>query len=98
MSDRIRVVRMVRTTSACPAQWDGWTDDKRPVYVRFRWSHGRVVVGEPGQAIDALDVFAPPVAEWGDRNDPNGYLTYNELKSAVPEIDWPDTEEGFSDD
>ena len=97
MSDRIKVVRMVRTCHACPAQWDGWTDDNRPVYVRFRWSHGYVVVGEPWQDIDTLSPFGPMAAEWGNRDKPNGYLTYDELKAAVPSIDWPDTEEGFND-
>lgn len=32
-------MRAVRTCLACPSQWDAWTDDERPVHLRFR--HGR---------------------------------------------------------
>ena len=86
----MKVVTMLRTCHACPAQWDGRTDDDRPVYVRYRGGYGYVTVGEPGEA--HADVFGPAVGEWRGNHHLDGYLTYEELKERVPQIEWPATE------
>ena len=36
------------TSVAAPAQWEGRTEDDRPVYVRYRWGYLSVRVGAPG--------------------------------------------------
>jgi hypothetical protein len=41
---RIRIVRAVRTCLACPSQWEAWTDDERPVHLRYRHGRGTVEI------------------------------------------------------
>ncbi len=40
----IRVKNVKRTCHACPSQWEGTTDDGKPVYARYRWGFLRVEV------------------------------------------------------
>ena len=51
--------------TACPAQWEGRTDDDRPVYVRYRWGYLSVRVGPPGgdtsSAVTGVEVHGEQV-------------------------------------
>jgi hypothetical protein len=40
------IVRAVRTGRATPSQWDAWTADGTYLYLRYRWGHGDVAVGD----------------------------------------------------
>lgn len=92
----IVVASAARTCSACPAQWEGVTDDGRQVYARYRGSCGYVSVARRGNG----DEFAalPPTGDivvgfWRD-DDPtegfDGYLDDHEL-AAITEgsVRWP---------
>lgn len=83
----INVIWVQKTCEACPAQWEGLTDDDREVYVRYRWGWLSVLVGNP--TIDfskcEQEVFAKKL---GDEYD--GCLDYDELRAAtVGSIKWP---------
>ena len=41
----IKVAHIRRTCPACPAQWEGATDDGLYVYVRYRWGWLKAEVG-----------------------------------------------------
>lgn len=49
----VKVAWFEQTCDFCPAQWEGVTDDKRPVYVRYRWGSLAVSVGPPGGGIES---------------------------------------------
>lgn len=34
------IVRSVQTCTACPSQWDAWTDTGQYLYLRYRGGHG----------------------------------------------------------
>lgn len=42
-----------QTCDACPSQWEGTTDDGRPVYIRFRHGWLSVRLGLKGGDIDS---------------------------------------------
>lgn len=35
--DKIKVIELEQTCFACPSQWDGKTNDKKHVYIRYRF-------------------------------------------------------------
>jgi len=42
----VKLVKLKKTCSACPAQWEGKLEDGRMVYVRYRWGYLSVRVSE----------------------------------------------------
>ena len=52
----MRLVEVRQTCSASPAQWEGRTDDGRPVYIRYRWGYLSVQCGAVGGDIDSAVV------------------------------------------
>lgn len=48
---------LVKTCSACPSQWEGFTDDDRPVYIRYRGDWFRFYIGAPGMSQEDLDIL-----------------------------------------
>ena len=58
-----------QTCSACPSQWDLYTDKGEYLYVRFRWGHLSVSKGVQGE-----DFF-----EWDDKDEWNGFMDFEKL-------------------
>ena len=42
---RHRVAELRKTCAACPAQWEGMTEDGMAIYIRYRWGFLSVSVG-----------------------------------------------------
>ena len=38
----VTLVRVTQTSSGCPAQWDGWDEEGRYYYLRYRYGTGEV--------------------------------------------------------
>lgn len=94
----INVVKLVRTCIACPAQWDGLTDDDREVYVRYRYGAGEVCVGPVGDHSEYAAVGpgadrAVLFERLGD-NGWDGDLAESELFAATAGfVTWPAMED-----
>lgn len=79
----ITVKKLVKTCFACPAQWDGETDDGRLVYIRYRWGYLSVRVSELNPkdewaAVRGEEIFGK------DLSDPfGGYMETSELKNTL---------------
>lgn len=98
MSERIRVVSYEKTSPACPAQWEGVTDDGRTVYVRYR---GGFFTAQVGSSLrEALD--ADPLLTWESDDEWDGWMTYDRMVELTKHvIDWPEqtsTEYGSLDE
>ena len=54
---KYKIALIKQTCGACPSQWEGFTEDSRPFYIRYRYGVLSVYVGEVGglSAFDALD-------------------------------------------
>ena len=73
------------TCSACPAQWEGRTNDGRWVYVRYRSGFLQVGVGDTLSEAVGSDAIIRKVGDGAD-----GYMTYEELREVTRGlVDWP---------
>lgn len=52
--------RLTQTCEACPSQWEGFTQDDKPVYIRYRWGCLTIQIGDIGGTI-ANAVRSPDV-------------------------------------
>lgn len=72
----------VQTCTACPAQWQGQTEDDRPVYVRYRWGYLSVKVGPPGgdswSAVGGVRVYGEQI---GDEYD--GSIGWRDVRDRI---------------
>jgi len=50
----VRVSQIWMTTSAIPTQFEGWSVDGRPIYIRYRGGWLSVSIGEVGDPLHAL--------------------------------------------
>ena len=62
---RPRIVALRQVSSGYLVQWEGRTDDERPIYMRFKDCHLSVRVGDVGGDMDSAR-FAKP---WFDVED-----------------------------
>lgn len=85
---RLRVVSLVQTCPACPAQWSAVTDDGHYLYIRYRHGWLAVSLGDTWErAVSCADrqlVYGHQIGgEW------DGELTEAELYRATSAvIDW----------
>lgn len=84
----LRIKSWVRTCHACPAQWDGETEDGRGVYIRYRGGSGYLTVADSPRK--GADVFGPTVLEWEGDHPLDGYMSEQELRDLFPEVQWPE--------
>jgi len=89
----MKIIKVTQTCTACPSQWDAVTDDNRIVYIRYRWGHLTISVGEPNDTdewagVNGRVIFAESI---GDSFD--GFMTYTQLTEYTRKlIDWPEHE------
>jgi hypothetical protein len=85
----IVVKELTKTCSFCPSQWEGRTEDDKPIYVRYRWGHLSICLGQKGGSInDAVLGESVFESQLGDSLD--GYLYDEELINATKGIiQWP---------
>jgi hypothetical protein len=53
----IKIVKIRQTCVICPTQYEGKTDDDRPVYIRYRWGYLSVRVGDKGTSLSDFNYF-----------------------------------------
>lgn len=79
----ITVKKLVKTCFACPAQWEGETDDSRLVYIRYRWGYlsVRISPANPTSISDAVhgeEIFGEDFAD-----SFGGYMENDELRDIL---------------
>lgn len=95
MSEMLPVVvtHITKTCGACPAQWQGTTDDGLHIYARYRY--GRLLVGVGSTLEEAVDLAMSGrliEVRFGDTYD--GTLEYDQLKEhTAGRIVWPERED-----
>mgnify|MGYP003394749053 CR=1 FL=1 len=79
----IKVTQITNTCFACPAHWEGRTDDGKYVYIRYRWGHlsVRVHANEDKFEIDDLYPFDETIG-----NEFDGVMSYEELRDKVKDV------------
>lgn len=85
----LRVRSVMQTCEACPSQWEGRSDDGRPVYARYRFGRLTVRLGPVDGDISSA-VTGDVVVGLNHGEELDGTLTYEELiQLTMREIWWP---------
>lgn len=85
-----KVKEIMQTCRACPSQWEGYTEDNRQIYVRYRWGYLSVRVGpendhEEFAAVRGNEIFGQQLG-----GEYAGILCYDELQDVTRDrIAWP---------
>lgn len=87
----MRIKDLVKTCEASPSQWEAYTENGRPVYIRYRWGHLSIRLGLIGGSItDAVagkEIFGAQLAD-----DLHGVIEWDEvgpIVAALPEMGGP---------
>jgi hypothetical protein len=91
---KYKIVKVIMTCGGCPSQWEAYTDDLRPVYVRYRWGYLSIEIAQEGSksfwdAVGGEEIFGK------ERDDTgwDGFMSYEELKADTAGIiEWPENE------
>lgn len=75
-----RIVKLKRTTWACPTQWVAILDDGRTVYIRSR--NGELSVGAGDDLNDAVDKSSGPEALYFEHVE-DGPMGFEELRGHL---------------
>ncbi|MBA7541336.1 hypothetical protein ES705_33647 [subsurface metagenome] len=78
----MKKARLRQTCGGFPSQWEGWTDKHEPVYIRYRWGHLTVAVGEVDQEIKEMYGENNFLSEDID-SEFDGVLSFKELKEQL---------------
>jgi hypothetical protein len=71
------------TCSSCPTQWEGWTDDRRQIYVRYRHGYLSIRVGKPDDAEEFAAVRGKKIFGKQLGGEFDGILEPEELLAAT---------------
>jgi hypothetical protein len=75
----MRVIKLTRTSDACPTQWDAVTDDGSVLYLRYRWGWLTVEKKQPGGRF--AQVFSK---SYGGGLD--GSMTFEQLQELTKDL------------
>lgn len=88
MSQLPKVVELVQTCDACPAQWDGLLDDGRAIYIRYRWGFLEVLAW-PTRAQEWDNDVEQTLVEKSYGDEYNGFLMFSTLVELTSDVlDW----------
>ena len=82
----IVVKEIEQTCVACPSQWEGYTDDGRCIYIRFRWGLLSARIGSPGDKSEFAGVRGKEILRMQLGDSYLGFLDYEDLAKATSGI------------
>jgi hypothetical protein len=86
----IRVKTIEQTCRWVPSQWEGYTKDGRPIYVRYRWGRLSIRLGRIGGTIEDAVASKKELIGCPIGSSLDGVMTYQELKRHTRGmIRWP---------
>lgn len=81
----IEINKLKQTCTACPSQWEFFTFDNRPVYVRYRWGSLTVNIGEPNDtimdAVGGLDIIRKEIG-----NSLDGFIEWECVEEELNKL------------
>ncbi len=89
----IKVIKVIRSCTACPSQWEGESSTGQFVYARYRAGRMRVDVAptEDMWVQSPHRDFTVYTEDFGHPLD--GYITYDELKTHTTGVlEWPESD------
>lgn len=82
----IEINELEQTCMACPSQWEFYTFDNRPVYVRYRWGFLSVSVGKQhGTFTDAI-MNGTTIIGKEIGNSLDGFIEWEQVKEELNKL------------
>lgn len=89
---KIQIKTIEQTCESCPSQWEGWTDDNRQIYIRYRFGYLRVSIGPVGDDDEFAAVSGEEVFGLSFGGEYDGHMTETKLRELTAEfLFWPKT-------
>jgi len=91
---KYKIAKVIMTCGGCPSQWEAYTEDLRPVYVRYRWGYLSIEIAPEGSksfkdAVGGEEIFGKE----RDKTGWDGFMSYEDLvKDTAGIIKWPENE------
>jgi len=84
---KLEIKNIRKTCSACPTQWEGYLDDGRMFYIRYRYGRLAFRISETptDNVYDAVSGEALYMEQIGD--DLDGFISLSRVKEALKEKD-----------
>lgn len=90
MRKPIKVKTVQQTCEFVPSQWEGHTEDGRPIYARYRHGYLAVSIGNIGGTIDDAIKSGKRVVGRAIGHPLDGVMAYKDLKRYTQgTIHWP---------
>lgn len=90
MRKPFKVKTVQQTCEVAPSQWEGRTEDRRPIYARYRFGHLKVSIGKPGGTIDDAVRSGTRIVDRDIGHPLDGLMAYKDLKRYTKGIvHWP---------
>lgn len=77
----VKVAEIVKTCEACPAQWEGLTNDNCQIYVRYRWGCLSIRIGKTGDMSEFGGVRGDEILYINLEDPYDGVMEFDELKT-----------------
>jgi hypothetical protein len=74
----IELVKVVRTCSSCPSQWDAWDADGNYYYLRYRFGVGSVE-RQPSSDVETWGEEYNPLYEWTHGGTLDGEISLDDF-------------------
>jgi hypothetical protein len=83
----IPIIDLIQTCEYCPSQWEFYTFENRPVYIRFRWGSLSIEIGDQNAPMEnAVDGFVLyDDVQLSHEND--GNISWDKVKSILDTFD-----------
>lgn len=82
----IEINKLKQTCGGCPSQWEFYTFDNRPVYVRYRWGFLSVRVSKQNGTITDAVVGGVPVIGKEIGNAFDGVIGWEQVKEHLDKL------------
>ena len=77
----MRKAKLIQTCEGCPSQWEGYTEDNEPVYIRFRYGYLSISIGKVNQNIE--EIYGDESFGWQIGGEFDGFLSFEKLKQKL---------------
>ena len=77
----MKKAKFIQTCGGCPSQWEGYTEENEPVYIRYRYGYLSISIGKVNQNIE--EIYGDESFGWQIGDGLDGVLSFEELKQKL---------------
>jgi hypothetical protein len=82
----IEIKELTQTCQACPSQWEFYTFDNRPVYVRYRWGFLSVSIGKQNGILTDAVINGVTIIGKEIGNNMDGFIEWGYVEKELNKL------------